>query len=77
MRLFSQSNLIKAIKQSIYIHENIWKIKSLNTHKHNLLNSFCSNGYFYVNIKQQKISQKLRERERESERENALITERE
>ena len=48
---------------------------TVNVHKHNLLNSFCNNGYVYIkqhennNKNQSKIK---RERERERERENAL-----
>ena len=44
----------------------------VNAHKHNLLNSFCNNGYVYVkqhennnNNNNNKISQKSREREGE------------
>ena len=39
----------------------------VNAHKHNLLNSFCNNGHFYVKqqTKNKQISQRERERTRE------------
>ena len=35
----------------------------VNAHKHNLLNSFCNNGYVYVKQHEQKSVKKSRERE--------------
>ena len=38
---------------------------AVNAQKHNLLNSFCNNGYVYVIMKTTEVSQRERERERE------------
>ena len=49
----------------------------VNVHKHNLLNSFCNNGYVYVKQHENnnnKISQKSRERDRERETERETHT---
>ena len=47
----------------------------VNAHKHNLLNSFCNNGYVYVKQYENNDSknQSKIKRERERERENALM----
>ena len=39
---------------------------TVNAHKHNILNSFCNNGYVYDIKTTTKINQTSREREREN-----------
>ena len=44
----------------------------VNAHKHNLLYSFCNNGYVYVK-QQENNNNKISQKSRERERENALM----
>ena len=50
----------------------------VNAHKHNLLNSFCNNGYVYVkqhesNNNNKTVKNQERERDRETKREKLLL----
>ena len=48
----------------------------VNAHKHNLLKSFCSNGYFCVNMKTTEHLSKIKtdkQTERQTDRQNALF----
>ena len=53
-------NRCKSIKQAELI---------VNVHKHNLLNSFCNNGYVYVI----QLENNNNQRDRDRETENALV----